>query len=310
MQYLYSNVNGCHVLDGKFKIVSTLEFKNFDDAMDALKSGEYTPEEKKALEDNPEIMLVNPKKDNVFRDGDKRLKIIANLEKKHAIAANKRITASDLSASVIIDHTVIQTVSALEEMDKIINGLTKRLREWYGPYFPELCEKITDHQKYVELSINALENGIDKLLKELGYEQTFGAEISEPAAQAILSYAKIIIGFYDEREVMKKNLEKIMKKHYPHIEKTAGYSIGARLIASAGSLRKIAIMPSSTIQLLGAEKALFRHLVSGSRVPKHGLIVNHTSIADKKRSERGKAARMLANKISIAARVDYYRVSK
>jgi RNA processing factor Prp31 len=307
MQYLYSNVNGCHLLDSKFQIISSTGFCDFDKAMDTLKAGEYTAEEKKILSENPDVIMVNPKTDNKFRDCDKRLKIIANLKKKNTIAPNKRITAQDLSRSVSMDHSIIQTVSALDEIDKIINGLTKRLREWYGPYFPELCEKITDHEKYVEMSITALDKGIDKQLNEMGYDHSFGSKISDSATQAITSFSKIIIGLYKEKEGLKKSLEKMMKEHYPNIEKDAGYSIGARLISSAGSLKRLAMMASSKIQLLGAEKALFRHLVSGSRVPKHGLIVNHSSIAEKKRSERGRAARALANKISIAARIDYYR---
>ncbi|MFH1638532.1 MAG: hypothetical protein ABIB71_08960 [Candidatus Woesearchaeota archaeon] len=110
---------------------------------------------------------------------------------------------------------------------------------------------------------------------------------------------------------MKKNeqqINSILKKISHRLLESAGPIISARLIRNAGSLKKLSSMPSSKIQLLGAEKALFTHLKTGSKAPKHGIIFNHFSI--KESENKGKAARKLASKIAIAARVDYFKKNK
>ena len=96
-----------------------------------------------------------------------------------------------------------------------------------------------------------------------------------------------------------------MEEIAPHTLKIAGNIIGARLIEKAGSLKRLAELPSSTIQILGAEKALFRHLQSNARPPKFGVIFAHENISSSK--AKGKAARQLAAKISMASKKDYFR---
>ncbi len=102
-------------------------------------------------------------------------------------------------------------------------------------------------------------------------------------------------------------LEARLKKLLPNMTALAGVTIAARLLAGAGSARKLALLPASTIQLLGAEKALFRHLKSGAKSPKHGYIVNHPLIQKVGRSDKGKASRMLADKLALCARIDYFK---
>ena len=98
-----------------------------------------------------------------------------------------------------------------------------------------------------------------------------------------------------------------MKKYCPNVLELAGVTIGAQLLELAKSLRRMAFLPASTIQLLGAEKALFRHLKTGSRSPKYGVIFQHPLIQNTKRSKRGKKARQLADKLSICAKLDFFK---
>ena len=102
-----------------------------------------------------------------------------------------------------------------------------------------------------------------------------------------------------------KYLLKLMKSFAPNLTKVAGHVIGATLIDKAGSLKKLASMPSSKIQILGAEKSLFKHMKTGSKAPKHGLIFQHKSIQNSK--DKGKASRKLSSEISKAARIDFFR---
>jgi len=92
----------------------------------------------------------------------------------------------------------------------------------------------------------------------------------------------------------------------PNIKSLVGSLLGARLIALTGGLTNLAKMPASTVQVLGAEKALFRSLKTGARPPKHGMIFQHTLIHEAKRWQRGKMARALAGKLAIAARSDAF----
>jgi len=109
-----------------------------------------------------------------------------------------------------------------------------------------------------------------------------------------------------ENKLLEENIDKDMKKIAPNISKIVGTLIGARLISLAGGLEKLAKMPASTIQILGAEKALFRFKKEGGRPPKHGVLFQHQLINKTKRANRGKIARLLATKISIAAKADAF----
>lgn len=120
----------------------------------------------------------------------------------------------------------------------------------------------------------------------------------------LVSFSKQIRSLIGFEKKLDAHLLSLMGKRCPHLTSAASHVVGARLIGAAGSLEKLARMPSSKIQVLGAEKALFRHLKTGSKPPKYGLIYFHKSVVDS--SDKGKAARKLASKIAIAARQDFY----
>lgn len=215
-------------------------------------------------------------------------------------------TKKKVKESVNEDNLIIQAVNCIDEADRTANTLAKRLREWYSFYCPEFSNSIASHQKFVEIIQKKQKN---QLLKEVNVnpKDSMGADLKKEDVDAILELAKAINRLYELKESQSRYLERIMKEYCPNINAVAGSLIGAKLLAIAGSLKKISRMPSSTIQLLGAEKALFRHLTTGARSPKYGIIHEHTLISQAKKSEHGKIARLLADKIAIAVKVDFFK---
>jgi len=218
-----------------------------------------------------------------------------------------------------LDLSIVQAVGLLDEMDKCTNLLMSRLREWYGLHFPELWGKVQRDDKYLLLVTHLSDrtNYTLQNLKELEIpdrvanelhglaEESAGAPL-EDSLPHIKSLAEGISQLEGRRDEVIKFLEEAMEREAPNVRAVAGASIGARLIAIAGGLLNLAKMPSSKIQVLGAEKALFRAIKTGSRPPKHGLIFQHTAIHGSPRKLRGKASRALAGKIAIAARIDAF----
>jgi nucleolar protein 56 len=133
-----------------------------------------------------------------------------------------------------------------------------------------------------------------------------GGEMDEKDLKQIKELAYIILQLIALRGRLIDYLEDCIRKEAPNLTGLVGPIIGAKLIAKAGGLEKLAKMPASTIQVLGAEKALFRAIRSGGKPPKHGIIFQHTLIHQAPRKMRGKIARALAAKLAIAARIDYY----
>ncbi|MBW2995630.1 C/D box methylation guide ribonucleoprotein complex aNOP56 subunit, partial [Candidatus Woesearchaeota archaeon] len=136
-------------------------------------------------------------------------------------------------------------------------------------------------------------------------ELSMGSDLNSSNIQPIFELAKKLKFLYELKEQQTKYLEKMMQETCPNVTAITGSLLGAKLLAHAGSLSHLAELPSSTVQLLGAEKALFRHIRAGTKAPKHGIIIEHPLVSDSK--NKGKAARMIANKLSIAAKVDLYK---
>jgi nucleolar protein 56 len=210
--------------------------------------------------------------------------------------SNLKETKKKIKDSVTDDLLIVQTVNHIFDLIKVINILAKDLREWYGYYNPEFSKKEEDHQTFVE----SILKGDDKKTKS-----SMGADFDKSDLKPLLDLCKEIKRLYGFKEEQEKYLESMMKKVCPNITAISGFLIGAQLIEHAGSLRKLILMPSSTVQLLGAEEALFRHIKTGAKCPKYGVLHNHPLISKVGRKDVGKVARMLASKISIASRVDY-----
>ena len=218
------------------------------------------------------------------------------------------------------DLIVAQGIQTLDSLDQTVNLFMGRLREWYGVYFPELDRLIEKHETYTRLVMNlgdrenyTAENlekeNIPKERAQLvakAAEASMGADIAEADLEQIQALAKDVLEFYELRKSMEDYVDRTMEDMAPNVRAVAGALLGARLIALAGSLQTLAMRPASTIQVLGAEKALFRSLKTGARPPKHGLIFQHTLLHDAKRWQRGKIARVIAGKLAIAARADAF----
>jgi nucleolar protein 56 len=218
------------------------------------------------------------------------------------------------------DLIIAQAIQTLDDLDRTVNLFMERLREWYGIHFPELDRLIEKHETYARLVMNlgyrnnfsfeALEKeSIPKERAEItakAAETSMGADVAEQDLAEIQALSRNVLELYELRKNMENYVDKTMEEVAPNTRAIAGSLLGARLIAIAGSLRNLAMRPASTIQVLGAEKALFRSLKTGARPPKHGLIFQHALLHDAKRWQRGKIARALAGKLAIAARADAF----
>ena len=194
---------------------------------------------------------------------------------------NIRLAKKQVEKAVTPDRQIIAAVEAIDDIDETSNILAERLREWY------LLSLGETNLKGKELAVHI--TGTKKL---------------EP--DPLMSLASSILGLYESRICIEEDLKKRMQETTPNLNNVAGYLLGARLLSIAGGLEKLASMPSSTVQVIGASNALFKHLKGKAPSPKHGVIFRHPLINTAPRKLRGKIARAVASKISLAARCDCY----
>ncbi len=216
-------------------------------------------------------------------------------------------TKRKIKASVKSDNLIVSATGSIEITGKAANTLAKGLRDWYEFYCPEHSRAVEDHRKFAE---SVLGKDKKQLLREIGIvaEQSMGADLKEEDIAPIKDLAKAVADLFRLNERHTEYLEGLMNKTCPNVTAVAGAATGAKLLSLAGSLERLALLPASTIQLLGAERALFRHLRNKRiRPPKYGVLHEHPLISSAKKKMHGKIARALADKISIAARVDYFK---
>ncbi len=220
-----------------------------------------------------------------------------------------------------LDLHVAQAINALDEIDQVINTLGARMREWYGLHFPELDNLLSSLTSYAEIVKRAgsRENVSEEILRTVGIEdrkvdiiisactRSRGGQLTAENLEILQRLADQIIILSTLRRTLVEQVEFMMKTVAPNIRELLTAPVGARVIAKAGSLNRLAILPASTIQVLGAEKALFRSLRTGANPPKHGLLFQHSMIHSAPKWQRGKIARALASKLAIAARIDLFR---
>lgn len=205
-------------------------------------------------------------------------------------------TKIKIKKSVNDDVMIINAINNIEELDKSFNVITSRIREWFLIKNPELEKKVEDNERFIEI-----------VLKREYKETEMGANLSSRDDEAIMSLALLAQGIIKTKSFLSDYLDEVMNKHCKNLLSIAGAPIGAKLLREAGSLKRLASLQSGTIQLLGAEKALFRHIKTNSRPPKHGFIVNHQVVSNAKQTDKGKASRALADKISLCARLDFFK---
>jgi nucleolar protein 56 len=222
-----------------------------------------------------------------------------------------------------LDLHIIQAISALDELDKLVNVLSTRMREWYGLHFPELDNLVQSPNLYAEIVAKAglRENISKEMLEQAGLQgrkveiildaatRSKGGAASSVSIEILKKIANDVLLESELRTTIAGYLEDTMELVAPNVKQILTALVGARLISKAGSLNKLAFSSASTIQVLGAEKALFRAIKSGARPPKHGLLFQHPVVHSAPKWQRGKIARAIASKVAIAARVDLYRRS-
>jgi nucleolar protein 56 len=207
------------------------------------------------------------------------------------------------------DKLVVQAIDAIDELDSAANLVIERVRNWYSLHFPELERMLAKRDIDAYLKVVAEGKGRKGIKDEkmaMVAKQSMGADIAQEDLEAVAELAKLALEMRKERERCAKYVESLVREVAPNASAVAGEMLAARLIALAGSLKRLAEFPSSTVQVLGAEKALFAHLKSGVKPPKHGVIFAFPAIRQAPKKLRGKISRLVANKISIAARMDYF----
>lgn len=222
-----------------------------------------------------------------------------------------------------VDNMIIQSIALVDQLDKDINTFAMRMREWYSYHFPELYKVVSDNHQYAlccdyikdrhSLSEDSLED-LEAIVMDSAKAQavldasrmSMGMDISAIDLMNIERFAKRVIGLSDYRKKLATYLRSRMSSVAPNLSALIGEVVGARLISHAGSLTNLAKYPASTVQILGAEKALFRALKTKGNTPKYGLIFHSTFIGRAGTANKGRISRYLANKCSIASRIDCF----
>ncbi|TFK74364.1 Nop-domain-containing protein [Pluteus cervinus] len=216
-----------------------------------------------------------------------------------------------------VDTMVVQAIALLDDLDKEINIYAMRVKEWYGWHFPEMAKIISDNIAYAKVirlmgfRTNAAITSFASLLPEdleavlkAAAEISMGTEISDSDITHIHALCDQVISISEYRTQLAEYLRNRMNAIAPNLTALVGELVGARLISHAGSLLSLAKHPASTVQILGAEKALFRALKTKHDTPKYGLIYHASLIGQAPPKLKGKMARMVATKAALSIRVD------
>src|ERR671913_1053526 len=340
---------GLAVFDDNNNLINSVRFSNPVDSYRLVKSGSKLPEIMQLIDklnSYDDILVNEPTLAFHFRQAGLNSHTMSQ-EKQEEIQNTKpllivsskfadsetqamqllRNFAIELSSSKVketserLDLHIIQSINALDELDKIINTIGARMREWYGLHFPELDNLISSLVVYAEIVSKAglRENILVEILQSIGLQDKKIEVILDAAKRSKGGYmtpenlaivkrlADQVIAQSDLRRVLSDHIEAAMETVAPNVKELLTAAVGARIISKAGSLARLATLPASTIQIIGAEKALFRALKTGTRPPKHGLLFQHPSVNSAPKWQRGKIARALSSKIAIAVRIDVYR---
>jgi nucleolar protein 56 len=215
------------------------------------------------------------------------------------------------------EYALIQSVNAYLETEKSMNLAYERLTEWFGIYYPEV--RMTNPKTLADLALamssksttlETIENALeDKQRAGQIFEktkQTIGRQMNEEERPTVAGFAQMLKDMSQSMEALASYVKVAANRVLPNVTYLTDDMTAAELLSKAGSMERMALMPASTIQLLGAEKALFKHLKFGSKPPKYGVLFKFAVIGTAPREMRGKIARVYATKITIALKADYY----
>lgn len=249
----------------------------------------------------------------------------------HAVSRYKLKFSADK-----VDTMIIQGIGLLDELDKEINVYAMRTKEWYGWHFPELQQLVSDNARYARLvtctghrhtyatktkDLASVFNGngdgsndnstddddeVEAMVQAVqqAAEVSMGTDVTDLDILHIQSLAEQVLSLTEYRSQLYEYLHNRMHALAPNLTILTGELVGARLIAHAGSLLQLAKQPASTIQIAGAEKALFRALKTKHDTPKYGLLYHASLVGQAAPAHKGKISRVLAAKAALAVRVD------
>ena len=222
------------------------------------------------------------------------------------------------------DNHIIQAIATLDHLDKAINTFSMRVREWYSWHFPELIRIVSENQQYARLALfigdkkRLSGSDLHALAEQVNDDAeiaqsiidaarvSMGQDISESDMENVTTFAARVVSLSKYRKSLHAYLISKMGVVAPNLAALIGEIVGARLISHAGSLTSLCKYPASTLQILGAEKALFRALKTKGNTPKYGLIYHSSFIGKAGQKNKGRISRFLANKCSIASRIDNF----
>lgn len=222
------------------------------------------------------------------------------------------------------DNHIIQAIAILDQLDKAINLFAMRVREWYGWHFPELVKIVSDNQRYASVALfirnkkTLTEDRLHDLAALVDDDEavatsiidaaklSMGQDISATDMDNVCSFAERVVSLSNYRKRLHGYLKAKMGIVAPNLATLIGEMVAARLISHAGSLTNLSKYPASTVQILGAEKALFRALKTKGNTPKYGLLYHSSFIGRAGMKNKGRVSRFLANKCSIASRIDNF----
>lgn len=303
------------ILDEEIELINALSFEG-DDESDENKIIIETTKRKsqyKELDNYEFIEIKAPNKggehlrnnlDEILREigFEKSGEEIIEYYEKLAINQIKKSSQEE-------DKLLIQAINSVDDIDESISKLVERIRDWYTIYFPEM-DTVSNNETYTKLIAQSesrediIENFKDQFNEDIDYSS--GADITEEDLEMLKSFAESIYSLQKSRHELEDYIDSKMEAIAPNLRDLLGATLGAKLIAHIGSIKRLATYPASVIQIMGAEKAIFRHLKTGERPPKHGLIFQHPSVRGAKWWNRGKVARNLALKITLAVRKDVF----
>jgi len=328
--FLATNVMGSFAFDKKGKLIDKRLFtKKPEEIAEKLASEDWIPEEEELLsvlaaKGYKEVVCdKNLQFNNIgivfeqdhlgkqilkeeFRSLAISLKWVTSQAELNEIISKVSVSKTKTQLRVVKrDWVLMRAVGVLDELDKVLNNFSERLREWYSLHFPELDKEIKSHENYAEVVGKFGPREKMKDYASLAKEST-GMEFSNSDMKEVQDFARTILELYQRKKSVDKYLESACKEVVPNTAAVAGHVIAARMLSAAGGLEKLSRLPSSTIQVLGAERALFRHLKGEGKAPKYGILFAHPMVQQAPPEKRGKVARLISAKIFLASKTDFF----
>src|SRR5881409_2057828 len=264
------------------------------------------PEEREFLAAHPDVFVTEPRLERAGGHGTSaRTEFLRpedfGYDRALLHAAMLTLARRQMRKAVAPDDHLHQAVGALDDLQETENLLMERLREWYGLHFPELAKTVDDREFVALIATHGTREAMP-----LDATESVGAALGNPEKRSVMEIASLLRDIDARRREIEAYIEASAAALAPNVTALAGPVLAARLVSLTGGVEALARLPASTVQLLGAERALFRHLREHTQQPKHGVLFQHPLVHGAPPWQRGAIARAFAGKIAIAARADAF----